>query len=268
MNAQPIQSLASTPTVADTGVLHRDALMRGLAATETVVNRLVLTSGPKDITFHQWTDSYEVTFYFSESRDAVRDFAAALDTAVTTTHSYRPEAERIEAHAVVQGVTVRAWTETTIDRRHRDRTAARHPGRHHSANGGTVMTQPANPLAAIESMEASAFRISQVARRMLAAHLPPAGLFPFAGSEGFMRLDVQPTTLGEAQAWAAHLGIELVHTLGEPYADGGGFEHIVGERVIDGVKVAIRHHFLLSQVEWDARQAAAEAVVASTGVSA
>ncbi|MEV7870175.1 hypothetical protein AB0P17_29710 [Streptomyces sp. NPDC088124] len=98
-------------------VQDRNALMRGLAASESVVNRLALTSSPKDITLHHRADSYEVSLYFFESPCAVKDFAAALDTVVSTTvHPYRPEVERTEAHAVVQGINFRAWTETTTGR--------------------------------------------------------------------------------------------------------------------------------------------------------
>ncbi|MFE4939911.1 hypothetical protein [Streptomyces sp. NPDC056649] len=92
--------------------------MRGLAASEAVVSRLSLTSWPKDVTLHQWVDGYEVSLYFSESPSAVKDFATELDTTVTTiAHPHRPGVERTEAHAVVQGITVRAWTETTAGRR-------------------------------------------------------------------------------------------------------------------------------------------------------
>ncbi|MFE2600162.1 hypothetical protein ACFXCZ_27345 [Streptomyces sp. NPDC059396] len=114
MNAQPIpETPTAVPPKLDPDVQHRDALMRALAAAESVISRLPVASVPKSIAITRYdTDVYELDLYFSEHPAAVREFGDTVDTAVTThSHPYRPSVQRTEARATVQGVVIKAWTE-------------------------------------------------------------------------------------------------------------------------------------------------------------
>lgn len=116
-----------------------------------------------------------------------------------------------------------------------------------------------NPLAAIERMEAAAFRVSRVTRQLLADHpdLPMKDLLPGAVTIGRTEIDFSAGSIEGATAWAEALGVELTRT-SHPDAIYGwhGYEAAHVSADIGGVHVRITGTRSLTAAEAAVRQAA------------
>lgn len=130
--------------------------------------------------------------------------------------------------------------------------------------------EPRNPLAGIEQMEACAFRLGQLARRLLADHpdLPPVRITASATDRGFGRLLLEDLEYGrdgvDVLPWATALEIPLTSKLGRA-AVGGGFESLKGERKIDGERVQVTLLRMLNQDEWEVRHVVIAPELAEAG---
>lgn len=127
------------------------------------------------------------------------------------------------------------------------------------------MTDPENTahLAEIQAMEATAFRVGQVARQLFEKHpaLASARLAASTyGDSGSLQLDDPTTGAVEMDKWAALLGIELSRRLKPSttpeYPQWVGSAHYSGQVKVDGVTVGLCGVRLLTQEQWDTAQAA------------
>jgi hypothetical protein len=112
-------------------------------------------------------------------------------------------------------------------------------------------------------MEANAFRVSQVATRVLDEHTDLPELLdvrPHADADR-ATLDLQPYTLDDAWKWAAALGVELEVKNEDGYVPGWHTRRSTGRTVIDGVTVYVLTSASYSAKQWAELQAA-EAVAA------
>ncbi|MGW4030782.1 hypothetical protein ACWEFL_15925 [Streptomyces sp. NPDC004838] len=142
----------------------------------------------------------------------------------------------------------------------------------HSETGTPAVPTPGeipSGLAAVEAMERHAGLVATVARRILAgaaaAGLPELLSVRPEVYRDQVRLALQPYTIADARAWAAHLGIELTVALvdASDYRPGEGDERADGRRSVDGVTVMLGALRWIPAAEWAAMQAQAGQVDAS-----
>ncbi|MGW4759582.1 hypothetical protein [Streptomyces chartreusis] len=121
------------------------------------------------------------------------------------------------------------------------------------------------PLAAVEAMESAAFRLGQLARRILAEHVDAglsvreAGIYGYEDVSASARLGLRARDLEAARAVAISLGIELAVKTND--TQWSVFEHGHGTGEVDGFEVNISgmHHFSDEEAAaWRAEQPAAE----------
>ncbi len=104
-----------------------------------------------------------------------------------------------------------------------------------------------SPLATIEAFESAAFRVGQVARRLLAEHpdLPVGDMQPFAATHprpagDTAQLEMMLRTVDDVAAWAHALGTTPnVRFHDSPFTATGAFEFHQAAQTIDGVDVRI-----------------------------
>lgn len=126
---------------------------------------------------------------------------------------------------------------------------------------------PKSPLAAIETLESNAFRVSQLARRLRAEHRTlrvdqlQASAFSSTSYDRAMSLEITAPDVANARGWAEALGIEVTTKLTTYPASGGGYQSVTGEGRVDGVVVALYGGDMLTSAELAAAQAAEAAAV-------
>lgn len=120
---------------------------------------------------------------------------------------------------------------------------------------------------AILAMEANAFRVGVVARRLLAEHdeLPQlTSLRPMAREEDAV-IHVQPS-MKDVDVWARRLGIELsVRRQPDPLIPDQGREHAGGTTTLDGVTIELGAVRFIAAEEWAAMTAAASESAPESG---
>jgi hypothetical protein len=130
--------------------------------------------------------------------------------------------------------------------------------------GTNITDSGAQAVLALRSMEANAFRLSQVTTRLLDEHTDLPDLLavrPHAEAHK-ATLDLQPRTLADARLWAAALEMELeVEDLKDPLTKGWHHRRATAKAVIQGVTVFVVTSESYTAKEW-AELVAAEAVSA------
>lgn len=107
------------------------------------------------------------------------------------------------------------------------------------------MSKDLAPREVLEAYEAAAFRLSGVARRLLAENpgLPVREVFPTAGGAayrgGWATLRLDPDTEDGVNAWAQVLGVEVTTKFYDALGSGGPFLHFSAKAEIDGVEVEV-----------------------------
>lgn len=128
---------------------------------------------------------------------------------------------------------------------------------------GTQITDTgAQAVLALRSMEANAFRVSQVTTRLLDQHanaLPELLAVRPEATHKSAAVVFQPRTVEDANQWAAALGVELVVEDVDGYRPGCHFRESRGTALVDGVTVWVSSSQSYSPEAW-AELTAAEAV--------
>lgn len=124
------------------------------------------------------------------------------------------------------------------------------------------------PLDTVEVFEAAAFRVGQVARRLLTDHpdLPVKSLEPtlwvlasdFSGPDTKAELEVTAGSVDDVRAWAAALEAQATVTV----SDRSPYERAEAEAEVDGVTVKVTGSRSLTGEEYAAWQTAREQAAA------
>ncbi|MFJ4551020.1 hypothetical protein ACIP4X_17635 [Streptomyces sp. NPDC088817] len=117
---------------------------------------------------------------------------------------------------------------------------------------GTSIPDPLapDPMAAIDAMELTAFRVAQTARQLRRDH-PDLGVYemlPSSISIGRAELDIHASDVDAALAWATALGGKAKHELGD-YAPETVFERVTATVDVSGVKVVVYAQRILTAAE-------------------